>query len=113
MRSNILFIKTAKCATESIRLHLIEYAESELLGINDGNFDNFFNNTSFNVNTNHIWYNEKSLNHFYNSIDKNLPLVFVPLPGKPKLWLPITVNLAPDAVLVVATPTLPFDKTDK
>ena len=73
MKSNILFIKTAKCATESIRLHLIEYAESELLGINDGNFDNFFNYSAFNVNTNHIWYNEKSLNHFYNSIDKNLP----------------------------------------
>lgn len=77
MRSNILFIKTSKCATESIRLNLFEYAESELLTVNDGNYDNFFSNSSFNINTNHIWYDEKSLNHFYNSIDKNLPTLRV------------------------------------
>jgi hypothetical protein len=73
MRSNILFIKTAKCATESIKIHLIKYAHSNSLRINDYHYDDFFYNSSFNINTNHIWYNEETLNHFYNSIDKSLP----------------------------------------
>lgn len=73
MRNNILFIKTAKCATESIRLHLKEYANDNLLTVNDRNFNSFFFNNDFNINTNHIWYNEKTLNHFYSSIDDNLP----------------------------------------
>jgi hypothetical protein len=35
----------------------------------------------------------------------NLPLVLLPLPGKPKVWLPTIVNLAEDAGLVVPMPT--------
>lgn len=75
MRYNILFIKTAKTATESIRRYLIEYANFELLGINDGNFNNFYFNSNFNINTNHILPTEDYLNHFYNSIDNNLPIL--------------------------------------
>lgn len=72
MRYNILFIKTAKTATESIRFHLQEYAQKELLTVNDGFFEGFFNMNQFNVNTHHIKSDERYLNHFYNSIDPNL-----------------------------------------
>lgn len=75
MGYNILFIKTAKCATETIRFHLMDYARELGLTTNDGNYSRFFTKNKFNINTNHIWSDEHSLNHFYNSIDKNLPII--------------------------------------
>lgn len=72
---NILFIKTAKCATETIRVHLIEYAREVGLKINDKNYEEFFSEPLFNINTNHIWSDYRSLTHFYNSIDKKLPTI--------------------------------------
>lgn len=75
MKNNILFIKTAKCATESIRRHLIDYAKSESLTVNDGKYNEFFQINKFNLNTNHILFNGEYLTHFYNSIDKKLPTI--------------------------------------
>ena len=43
----------------------------------------------------------------FPSIDINLPDVFVPFPGKPKVWLPITVSLADAAGVLVPIPTFP------
>lgn len=87
MANNILFIKTAKCATETIRLNLIDYAKDLGLIVNDLNFENFFLINKFNINTNHIWSNEESLNHFYNSIDKSLQTVRISSVRNPLLRL--------------------------
>jgi len=75
MKTNILFIKTAKCATQSIRQHLFEYAISRGLKVNDANYDNFFLYGPFNINTNHILNNDEYQKHFYKEIDKNLPVI--------------------------------------
>lgn len=75
MKRNILFIKTAKTATESIRHHLKEYARAEGLKVNDGFFRTFFSNKNFNVNTHHIPHREEYINHFYNSIDSELKTI--------------------------------------
>lgn len=73
MLYNIYFIKTAKCATESIRSYLKEYSNNTGLTINDYKFNSFFLKKKFNINTNHIWANEKSYNHFNKCKDVNLP----------------------------------------
>ena len=65
MKTNILFIKTAKCATQSIRQHLFEYAISRGLTVNDGNYDNFFLFGPLNINPNHILKNVVYQIHFY------------------------------------------------
>jgi len=75
MGFNILFVKTAKCATETLKKHLLKYAKDNSLKVNDGPFNSFYKNGDWNINTNHIWMNEKSLNHFYNSIDKDKPTI--------------------------------------
>jgi len=75
MAHNIFFIKTAKCATETIKSYLHEYAKNNKLKVNGGMYHSFLNNSNFNINVNHINYTEENLNHFYNSIDKNLPTI--------------------------------------
>ena len=77
MKKNILFIKTAKTATESIRFHLKEYCKKEKLVDNDGFFSAFFHKKKFNVNTNHIFWDDKYINHFYNAIDENLDTLVI------------------------------------
>ena len=72
---NILFIKTGKCATETLRFYLKRYANTNSLAINDKNHEKFFERKKFNVNTNHILYNDKNLLHFANAIDKSLPVL--------------------------------------
>lgn len=80
---NILFIKTAKCATETIRFYLKDYAKSNDLGVNDRNHNHYFGLKSFNINTNHILYNDESLVHFTKSIDKSLPILRISSVRKP------------------------------
>lgn len=75
MAYNIYFVKTAKCATETIREYLIQYAKKKRLIINDAKYENFYNKTSFNINTNHIWNNSKSRQHFNKSKSKILPTI--------------------------------------
>lgn len=75
MNYNIYFVKTAKCATETIRKYLIQYAKNNGLVINDKKFEHFYRNSSFEVVTNHIWNNEKSRKHFKESKSKNLPTI--------------------------------------
>lgn len=75
MKTNIFFIKTAKTATESIKDCLIEYAHSQNLILNNQAYDDFFSINKFNINTNHVFCNEKSLNHFLNSIDPSYPVL--------------------------------------
>ena len=83
MAHNIFFIKTAKCATETIRSYLHEYAKKNKLKVNTGNYYSYRNNSNFNINVNHIDYSEENLNHFYNSIDKNLPTIKISAVRKP------------------------------
>jgi len=75
MKANIFFIKTAKCATESIRKHLFQYAISQELKVNDANYEKFFLYGPFNINTNHILNEDRYHKHFYREIDKNLPII--------------------------------------
>ena len=69
---NIFFVKTAKCGTETIRKYLLEYAKQKKLILNNGRYNNYFKNETFNINVNHIHRNEKTVNHFNQHKDKEL-----------------------------------------
>ena len=77
MKYNIFFTKTAKCATESIRFYLREYAENNNLIINGALYESYFEIYDFNLNTNHIFYNKEYINHFTKNKDKALPTLFI------------------------------------
>lgn len=83
VKYNIFFTKTAKTATETIRRHLKIYATDNNLIINDRNYQSFFNSNKFNINTNHIFSTKEYLNHFYSSIDTNLPILKITSVRKP------------------------------
>ena len=72
---NIYFIKTPKCATESLKIQLQKYSETNNLIINDNPYEKYFELDKFNINTNHLYSNEEYFNHFMNSCDKNLPVI--------------------------------------
>ena len=81
---NIFFSKVPKTGTESIKRHLINYASENGLICNDGAYEDFFITKNFNITTNHFNVkNKEYLNHFNNSIDKNLDTIKIASIRKP------------------------------
>lgn len=80
---NILFVKTAKCATETIREYLSLYAADKGLTLNGKMYNSFYDDRHYNINTNHIFYNEKTLEYFDKKKDKSLPSFTISAVRKP------------------------------
>lgn len=77
MKYNIYFTKTAKCATETIREYLIQYAQKKQLSYNDKKYEQFYYHKNFNIVTNHIFNNIKSQKHFLQNKNDEYPSINV------------------------------------
>lgn len=77
MKHNIYFVKTAKCATETIRKYLIQYSNKNKFVYNDFKFKDFYRKTNFNIVTNHIFNDERSLNHFNENKNVDIPTIYL------------------------------------
>lgn len=75
MPHNIFFIKTPKCATETIAIYLRKYAEFHNLKVNSFSYQKFFELDNFNINTNHLFSDKKTFDHFLKSCDVKLPII--------------------------------------
>lgn len=79
MLYSIYFIKTPKCATETIKIHLNKYSEFTGLKINDGHYKSYFDSKydGFDINTNHIYSNEETWKHFLENKKPGNPFIRV------------------------------------